>query len=214
MTFKEMTFGEKVDHIWEYYKLHILGAAGALLFIGSMLNLYVFNPAPKVVFDLTVRVPQHSYDSDYGLTLRDELIDHILDDPKTQTITVDLLQTNISADPQLVMAVETRFMGKAEVRELDLIIVDEMNFKFMAADGYFMEIGQLEEQYGIMLPEDAKIYVTDPESQDKRFMALDITKVPKLAPIVTDRDTNYYVGVFVRSLQGERTMEVLAYLTE
>ncbi|NMA83464.1 MAG: hypothetical protein GX962_06330, partial [Epulopiscium sp.] len=43
---KNMTFKEKVDHIWEYYRIHILVSAMVLFFVGSMLNHLVFNP-PK-----------------------------------------------------------------------------------------------------------------------------------------------------------------------
>ena len=40
---REMSFKKKLEHIWEYYKFHIIAILVFFIFIGSIINtLYVF----------------------------------------------------------------------------------------------------------------------------------------------------------------------------
>lgn len=215
MTFGEMTFQEKKEHIWEYYKIHMIMTAGVLLLIGSLLNIYLFNPAPDVMLDLTVRIEQKYYITEYQESLKAALIDEMVMDPESQTIMLELLATDAAMDPNSRMATEAKFMGKAELRELDIFIIDEFNFNAMLQEGYFMDLGELEEQFGIQLPEAVKVYSTDSVTQEERPFAYDAKQLVKLAPIFRgDEEINFYACIFIRSEKEETAMKALKFLSE
>lgn len=215
MTFEEMTFNEKVEHIWEYYKVHMAITAGVLLLIGSLLNIYLINPAPDVILDLTVRIEGFHFNNEYQETLKEKLYEYVVEYPESQTVTVELLATDEAMDANTRMATEAKFMGKAEVHELDLFLMDEDNFRFMLSEGFFMDLEQLETEFGIALPEDAKITSTDAATQEDRVFVLDAKKLPGLAPLIEGGDgKNFYVGIFIRSISEKNAMTVLQKLGE
>ena len=71
--FNELSTKEKIEHISEYYKLHILGALLGVLFVFWMLNHYIFNPPPVMTLDVSI---YGSYASDeVYYSLEDEALD-------------------------------------------------------------------------------------------------------------------------------------------
>jgi len=46
---KEMSFKEKVEYIWEYYKFHIIIFAVILIITGTIIYSQVLNPAPETI---------------------------------------------------------------------------------------------------------------------------------------------------------------------
>ena len=215
MTFEEMTFSEKWEHIWEYYKVHMAVAAGVLLLIASLLNIYLINPAPDTILDLTVRLEGTHYNYDYQGPLEDFLYDTVVKYPDSQTVVVELLATDEAMDANTRMATEAKFMGKAEVQEMDLFLMDEENFRYMLAEGFFMDLEQLASSYNSELPEAAKVISTDAATQEDRVFVLDAKKLPGLEPLIYNGDgQNYYVGVFIRSMSEENALMALKALSE
>ncbi len=214
MTFDEMTFKEKVDHIWEYYKFHFAVALGVLLLIGSLLNIYLINPAPDIMLDLTIRVNSSFYNSDYGIELQEMMIEELVDYPTSQTIVVELLETGEQVSAQVMMASEAKFMGKSEVQELDLILMDEEQFRLMLSQGFFLDIEDLEEEYGIEIPDDIKIISTDPATQEDMVSVVDARKLPKIDDLIIHDEGNYYIGIFVRSQARDKALQAINFLAE
>lgn len=213
-TFKEMTFNEKREHIWEYYKVHIIATVIALFVIGSMLNLYVFNPPPDIILDMSFRVPQYDYDDTHKDALVATLTEAVVNTPKTEAVQVELLQTDGGIDPSVTMAVEAKFMGKAEVGQLDLIVTDKDGYDYMSAEGFFKDLATLEAQTGIALPEHLKVYEKDPETGADVARVMDADELPGLKAIFRDKEKDYYVGLFVRSTADDNAMKALAQLSQ
>lgn len=214
MTYKEMDFSQKVEHIWEYYKMHIGAGLLGLLLIGSILNIYLINPAPDVVLDVSFRMSQRVYNSEFQETLKDNLMDVVVNYPDSETVSVELLPTDNDLDANMVMATEAKFMGKAEVRELDIFVMDEASYRYMLSEGFFMDLAQLEAQFGIQLKEDVKIYSTDLATQEERSYVVDARKLPGLVDVFLTDEGNYYAGIFVRSLSEEKSLMALDYLSQ
>ncbi len=214
MTFEEMTFSEKIEHIWEYYKFPIGAVIAGLILVGSLLNIYLINPAPDVVLDISFRMSQRNYDTEVQETLKNNLIEVVVNYPDSETVTVELLPTDADLDPNTRMATEAKFMGKAEVQELDILIMDEGSYMYMSSEGYFLDLDVLEKQFGISLKEDVKVYSTDLETQEDGAFVVDARKLPGLNGIFLSDEGNYYAGIFVRSLSEENSMKALEYLSE
>lgn len=213
-TFKEMSFNEKREHIWEYYKVHIIATVIALFFLGSMLNLYVFNPPPDIILDMSFRVPQYDYDETQKDALVATLTEAVVKTPKTEAVQVELLQTDGGIDPSVTMAVEAKFMGKAEVEQLDLIVTDKDGYDYMRTEGFFVDLAILETQTGITLPEHLKVYEKDPETGADVAWVMDADAMPGLKAIFRDKEKDYYVGLFVRSVAEDNAMKALARLSQ
>jgi len=135
---KEMTFREKRQYIWEYYKLHIIGLVFAAFIIGNVLNIWVFNP-PKQEYLYVVWLgeqiaPQRLQD------LGDRL-ETILDNPERQRIVV----TSYAASPVPMenMAIGTRFIGNLQLGLLDMILVPEEGLEELVAEGFIRPVQEL-----------------------------------------------------------------------
>ena len=212
MTFKEMTFQEKVDHIWEYYKLHIIGTVVMVLILGSIINSTLINPPAASIMDLTVRIESKYYNYDTQHTLEDSLTELLVDNPKDEAVIIELLEIGNDMDPNMVMASEAKFMGKAETHDLDLILVNEPSYEAMAAEGYFLDLKALCDQYGYSFSEEAFAY-TKGENGSEEAYALDIRMLPELTDLVVDDTTGYYVALFLNSENVENAMMALAYMS-
>ena len=215
MTFDEMTREEKIEHIWEYYKLHIIGGILALIFIFSLLNTFIFNPAPDVVLDLTVRAPIDHYDMDGQIVIVDALEEILIEEGANEMVLVELLQIGEGLDPNSAMAAEAKFMGKAEVGEMDLLIVEDYFFSILAVEGFFRDIDDFEDTYGIRLPDEGRMKAIDRYTDIEGTFAIDIKHFPGLSTLIRNNDpVNYYIGITTASAHAENAVEVLEYLME
>lgn len=211
MTFEEMSFKEKWEHIWEYYKFHMAVVGGIFLLVGSLLNIYLINPAPDVILDVTLRMTGYNYD--YEPILKAELESLLIPQGANQTVVLDFLDTSDNLDPSIVMANEAKFMGKTEVQDLDIVVMDDPNFRYLLQNGFFTQIQPLLDTYGNgVIPEDAKIYTTDPATQENVLLVFDAHQFPKLSKIIADDENPYYVGIFTYHKHPENIIKALEYM--
>ncbi len=214
MTFKDMTFSEKADHIWEYYKIHIIAGIAGLIVLWSLLDIYVLNPAPDIALDISVRVEQGYYSDAYGQELTELLTPIVVNPGENEAVNVELLSTD-NADPQAQMAMEAKFMGKAEIEELDIIVIGEDLYEYMVGNGYFMDLDDLAATYGIPLPEEALISDVTDEGIEGTYL-VDVTMMPGMTDLIAYREegVKYYAGIFVRSVHMDNAMKALAFMGE
>lgn len=213
MTFEEMSFKEKADHIWEYYKLHIISGIVGLLIAFSFLNVWVLNPEPENVMDLTFRT--QSYDYDLGTELQDELTALLIEDGVNETAIVDYLPTGDDRDFNTLQATEAKFIGKIETGDMDIIVFEEgLMHERMTDPMALYDLDVLEKDYGVTFPEELKIYMVDAETGNEGAYMLDVNKMPRLYNLAGALEgVQYYVGVFLRADDLDKTTRALEYLT-
>jgi hypothetical protein len=68
MTFKELTFSKKLEHIWEYYKWIILGVLFIIIAGGSLIYTMVLKPQPEYYAGLAIYRPHISIEANESLT--------------------------------------------------------------------------------------------------------------------------------------------------
>lgn len=213
MTFEELSFKEKIDHIFEYYKLHMGIGVGVIILMVSLLNIYVLNPAPDVMLDMTFRMSAYGFDMEARGVLEDALIDAIIEIPKSQTIQLELLETGETLDYNMVMASEAKFMGKAEVGELDIFVMDQSNYDLMLREGYLVDLVEGANTLGMQLPESALFEAGTPGYEDGKVYALNAKAMPGFDQVLLDEGP-YYLGVFVNSIHQEYAFRAIEYLSE
>ncbi len=125
MKFKQLGNKEKIEYIWDYYKIHIIGTIVGLIFVFSMLNTLVFNREKDIGLSVVVR-GQLGYYNELEVQDVTEKIQNIIemDTSKYRVLIEDLPVSGVS-DPTFVMAYESKFMAKASSDEIDLMVVSK-----------------------------------------------------------------------------------------
>ncbi|MCL2605262.1 MAG: hypothetical protein FWD90_12350 [Defluviitaleaceae bacterium] len=111
-----MTFREKRQHIWEYYKLPIIVAAVVMVLLGSIVNR-IINP-PKEDF-LYVAWLGAQIDPAL-LTELGERLEPAVDNPERQQVTV--ITYAATADHALNAAMQTRLAARVRVGDVDIMM--------------------------------------------------------------------------------------------
>lgn len=129
---KVMNRSEKIDYIWAYYKLHIIGLAFGLIMGGMLINDLVINPSPRSVLTIAWMggfEPQEHFDK-----VIESLSPLVVQYPNREAVHV--LDFFVGADVQQSMAQRARFTAMSAAGELDIIIGNLEDH-----DGYFLGLG-------------------------------------------------------------------------
>lgn len=134
MKFNGLSNKEKAEHIWEYYRLHIIGTALALFFLVSLLNHFVFSP-PRPPYVATAFYGVFAFRWD--LERYDAAIDAWLD-TFVPFETSQSFSFNPSDTPDMyAAAVQQKFFILVAAGELDLMVIHSNFFEFLNAQGLF-----------------------------------------------------------------------------
>ena len=138
--FKEMTFKQKVEHIREYYTLHIIIGLVVAYLLGWGLNHYIINPPKKP----TVNVTFHSYEvsQDAMKELEAELPEVFPEYySKKYEIQTDSIPTSYDMGEMGINAPSvTKLVANIESRSIDLMIGDMTCLGSDAYNSYLMPL--------------------------------------------------------------------------
>lgn len=207
--YKDLTRTEKIDHIWEYYKLHIIGTICALFFLGWMLNHYIINPPPKVGFDVTFF--GNYGDTDKVLELKSLLDPVMIEEGVNEETNVEFLSTSEDLDPNMLQATVTKMMGKASLKEYDIMVFEGESFRIFTDEDVLIPIGDV-----VVLPSksiDESRYV---ESSmvgltKEGLYLLDVSDKVFFQSIYQSKEP-IYIGVYVSSQHMDKIEKALDYL--
>jgi len=129
---REMSFKEKLEHIWEYYKFIILGLVIFLVIIGSLINAWFINPQPKTALFL-------SWNTGYVLheqldELSEALTKRMVDEKDNEVVSVTQILTSTD-DPTINMASQQRMIAMVAAGEIDVFILDSTMLVEYASNG-------------------------------------------------------------------------------
>ncbi len=138
-----------MEHIWEYYKLHIIAGVIVLWFIGWMLNHYIINPPAEITLDVSVF-------AEYAVTeeldaLNDVLDAAVFEEGVNEESVVDFLSTAENLDPQMQQAVVTRMVAKASLNDYDIMIFEGDFYMNFLMEGVLMPMDALIRSGGVMV---------------------------------------------------------------
>lgn len=207
--FKTMTVGEKLEHIWEYYKLPIFGIVLALILIiyiivklvspdpDSILNVVLVNASPMAVEgeDVFERyLTEHGYDKE------------------EETITVNAVLHLDPNEASQSSAVGYQALTAMTVAgEIDLLGGDEAVFDLLSLGNGMMGLDTVLPQEVLERYQDSLYTVENPETGEKVTSGI---WLPEGNPLEKD---GYYltgalVGIPYTSANQEMAKEMLLYL--
>ena len=191
--------GQRWSYFWSYYKVHTIVGIVVLVMVGTLIKDVFFREKP----DLTVTVATSGYLSDEATAeLQRVFEEYSRDYNENGKKYVDqyeiYLSTEVSADPQLVMAGQTKLLAQFQIPEAIVFLMDQAIYDYLDVDedeGVFVNLTQA-------IGEEAAPYVSE---DGRRMYCRDI-------PILKDSPyANMYSELFfvVRdtSAMGERNQK-------
>jgi len=186
---REMTFREKLQHIWEYYKLHLMALAVILIVTGSLINVWLINPRQKTVLFVAWNAGFAMHEQ---LTaIADVLTEKIVEDRKREMVEVSLFFAP-EGDPQTEMANTMRLTAMVAAGAVDVFIIDNDLLVEYTERGLIQPV---EEMLGGLRTTDPVVYAEVDErlayvlhtSEEKnpngRLMGVDISNSPLLSEL-------------------------------
>lgn len=127
MQFKDMNTKQKVMHIWEYYRYHILATIIGVFVVFSLGKTMLFPPEPNEV-DVLFAASMYIDPQTEG--------DVVKDFKENNKTGLDLTAMNWKEDGQMVMVMNQKIPMLLAAKELDILGLDEENFaRFTRAYG-------------------------------------------------------------------------------
>ena len=134
---REMTFKRKLEHIWEYYKFHIISVLIILFVTLSLLNIWVFNPNPDTALFV-------SWNAGFAT---DEQIDSLVDVFEERLIEAGVREEVVvsqfffnSDDPSVNMAGIQRTVAMISTGMIDLFVLDSQLLEDYSGIGYLQPL--------------------------------------------------------------------------
>lgn len=209
--FKELTRKEKVEYIWEYYKLHIFAGIFVLIVIGSFLNIWVFNPPPKSA--VSVNFVGSSVFADNTEPLEKELNPIIVtEEMGNKKVFINTYIFGMK-DPQMQMATQTKFIANISARELDVLILDKEQFDSLVLQGSMLPLDQVfsEDELGKLT--DRLLKGKSEEDTNEQIYGIDITDNEKIKTVMVG-DSDIVIGVVSNTLKIEESKKVIKWFLE
>lgn len=207
--YKDLTTSEKIDHIWEYYKLHIIGTLIGLFIIGWMLNHYIINPPPTVTFDIT-------FFGNYADTekldgLKTDIDKIVIPEGANEESNVEFLSTSDELDPNMLQATVTKMMGKATLKEYDIMIFEGDAYKMFTDEDVLMPIEDIVSLPASWIDQSRYTDNTSLGINSDKLMLIDVSD-KSFFRTVYGSDASIYVGVYVATQHRDKIEKGLEYI--
>ena len=172
-TLKPMTWAQRLDHIWSYYKYHMLFGSVALLVAVAFLSTFFINDREVIFSGVFINTDITAEAQTY---LTDELLEIMDADPKTQMVDVSY---SLFEDMETVTELELNYnrtmavISQIEARSLDYMVMDLSALDYYATQDVFGDLRQLLPKS--VLDQYTLIYAREESSQEEIPVALEIT---------------------------------------
>lgn len=210
--FKELTKKEKIEHIWEYYKLHIIGGGLAIFMLSSLL-FQIFSPQPPEAAVNLVIMGLYNHD-DEKLDAFKEEIENIIDNGESGKVEVDTFQVDWSVASPMEVAMNQKLVLMFQAQEIDVMIIEEGKYNDYISnieDNIYESLDDKEDLKNIIQDnEDALVKRKLEGSTNEQVYGLYAKDNIKLQGIgLTD---NYVVSIPVIAKNKENAIKTLEWL--
>lgn len=130
--FQKLTKKEKAEHIWEYYRFHIIGGAIAVFMLSSLL-FHIFGPRPPEAAAQVVIMGLYDSDEENIDNLKKEIAD-IIGDGELGKVEVDMFPVNWDSASPMDMAMNQKLVLMFQAKEIDVMIIEEDKYNSFIAN--------------------------------------------------------------------------------
>jgi len=211
---REMSFKEKLEHIWEYYKFYLIGLVIILVIIGSLINAWFINPRPKTALFLSWNTGFVLYEQLDELS--ESLTIRLVDEKENEVVTATQMLTSTD-DPTINMASQQRMIAMVAAGEIDVFIIDSTMLVEYASNGLIAPMESMLAEIRAIEPivydriEERIIYTRYESEEGKIEEAIVGVKIEN-CPLLAVLDVNEKDLIFSICATSKRTENVKAAL--
>ena len=137
---REMTFKEKIEYIWEYYKYFIIGIAIVLIICGSLINSFLINPRPETTLFV-------SWSAGFAFEeqldeLADVLHERVLGNAKNEKVDVAWM-LSMGDDPSAQMARINQLVAMVASGVIDIFTLNRELIDEYSASGFLRPMDEV-----------------------------------------------------------------------
>ena len=172
-TLKPMTWAQRVDHIWTYYKYHMLFGGVIFLVALAFLSTFFINNGDVIFSGVFINTDITAEAQTY---LTDDLLKTMDGDPKKQVVDVSY---SLFEDMGSVRELELNYnravavIAQVEAKSLDYMVMDLTALDYYATQNVFGDLRQLLPPE--VLDQFTLIYAREESSTEEIPVALEIT---------------------------------------
>lgn len=209
----EMSFKQKVDYLWTYYKWILAVAAGVILLICIVVSS-IMNKSVTTLYSGTVINMELSEEGEAYLT--DDLFSHLGGVDKKEKVNLtnsyynDLSNTQ---DPEADAAAAMQVTSMVAAKELDYIIMDELSFNYYVKASIFSSLKDMLSQELMEQYSESVVYYTDEEEGTTFPVAIDITGTSFAQDCLTGSKP-VYIAFCGNTGRTDRNSEFFTYLLD
>ena len=189
---KPMTFRQKVDHLWTYYKAYFFVSLPMLIIVVGLITSMVSNTVERVVTGIMVNITIDQEGYNYLSIDYEEYLQLGKDQKvKLEYTSFDDLQTSTDSERNYYAAMGV--IGEVAANVLDYMILDGMGMQFYATQEIYGDLRTVftEEELQYFADNDLLVYCLEEGQTEKWPAAVKIDDVPFVKQYIRSDD-----GVF------------------
>ncbi len=148
-----MSFGQKIEYIFDYYKFYIIGAVIAVLIVTSVVRTWI-NNKPLAFYAMFL----NGAGTEMAVSAQDmekQFADYADIDDGAQNVVIDTTASfNPNVNSQFSMAENAKITALFASHDLDAMVIDPGVFTYYALNGAFLDLRQ------VLQPAEFNEYVT------------------------------------------------------
>lgn len=210
---KDMTWKERLDYLWEYYKWVAILAGIVVVIVASVISGIVQNSKTLLYSGITVNVSISEEGTTY---LTDTLFAKLEGKEGKDKIELSPMYINLEAGAytETATANVTKLISMISVGDVDYLLLDAYALQYCGNSGAFAPLENTLSQE--MLAKFEGKIVTIQDEQSEYQAAIDISDLPFVKKHITSKDKVYiaFPGNTERSAQNEAFLEYLMNWSE
>ena len=139
--FKSMRKKEKAEYIWDYYRLHIIGALAAILIIGSL----VYSQVTKIDYVFNLTMIGNEIDESKITDLEKQISSLVIKEgEKRKQAIVDIMPSDGSNNVSgLSSQYMQKFIAETSAGEIDVVVLDKSMLETLAKHDEFSRLDNI-----------------------------------------------------------------------
>ena len=210
-TLKNLTWQERIEHLWEYYKWYAIGFVAAVAVIVSLICSWVENSKEVLYSGVTVNM---SITEEGVAYLQDDLFQKLGGMEKTQR--VDLMQHSLAnleeaKDTSYALSNAMKLASMITAREVDYVILDAYSLSYYSGNDSFSSLEELFTQEFLAQFEGKIVTYKSDDNNQEYPVAIDISDMPFVKKNMASVD-KVYIAFPGNTGRNARNAEFLEYL--
>ncbi|MCD8090798.1 MAG: hypothetical protein LUD81_09340 [Clostridiales bacterium] len=213
MTFKDLSFGKKIEHIWEYYKVHIITVI-VLLFIGGTW-LYDAKLKPRKELYSGVAMLDYCLPEFYEDTLYDYVNGELgLTDTNTE-VTVNYFYDD-PGETDFLSGMLEKFAAMLLTGDVNIMVMDKDSMEEYAAEDYLLDLSSVcsNDELNKMKDEGLLLKSSTELVPEEKYYAVSLKNSACMAELPDFDEENYYIAIYGAVEDAEHPKEVLDVILE